>query len=145
MFQYAQQHFLPAGTGVLPQHVIVSRVRHTGHVASAPSIVRAASGANSCKLGDCKPVSHVRLCSVFGQTLRHLSVGIGDLLVQGCGGTKTLRGVLYVPDLAVSSACASMSSIVKFCLKLQQKGMQTFVYKTTRSSIQSDKLIGTEF
>jgi transposase InsO family protein len=30
------------------------------------------------------------------------AVGVGDLVVHGCGGAERLRGVLHVPDLAVS-------------------------------------------
>jgi hypothetical protein len=65
------------------------------------------------------------------------AVGIGDLLMQGCGGTETLRGVLYTPDLAVSlfsvRAAVHQGMAVSFrpgpggaCVVLQRDGHTIF-------------------
>jgi hypothetical protein len=65
------------------------------------------------------------------------AVGVGDLLVHGCGGIERLRGVLHVPGLAVSlfSVRAAVQEGIsvffrpypgKTCVVLQHRGYTVF-------------------
>jgi hypothetical protein len=71
------------------------------------------------------------------------AVGIGDLIVHGCGGIERLRGVLHVPGLAVSlfSVRAAVQEGIsvffrpcpgKACVVLQRRGCTVFTASEQR-------------